>query len=247
LIILLFLAVALGCGVLIIDRLRRPIHAILGVAEGSSREGLGEPDPQISEDPETRRLMLRVENLVQHRRAGARALSELEALERDADEITDSLRRAGDSRGLPALSATAQTSVRALDPLRAELHRFTQQLRVEMRAMDARLDRLEGVLGNGAAIDTHRIEGTDASLAALERLATVWSLRVEKARRDVPDLPGELGSCFRDFSETLERLRDSLHADGRGDVTVMDGARSEIAGLHETIANWLKDERGATQ
>ncbi len=245
-IILLFIAVALGCGLLIVDRLARPVRAILGVAE-RSREAFEDAVPEISSDPDARRLMLRVETLVQQRRAGARALSELEALQQEADAITGWLRRAGDERELPPLPAAAQGSVRPLSPLRTELQRFTQQLRLEMRAVDAMLDRLEGALENGRAAGPPRSEGAEASLKALERLATVWSLRVERARRDVPDLPGELGSCFRDFSEALEHLRDSLRANGHGDTTLIEGARSEIAGLHKSIAGWLKDEKGAAQ
>lgn len=243
---LLFVMVAVGCGMLIAEQLKRPIRTILGISERGERDGLEGLDLEIPTDPECRRLLLRVENLIHQKRAGVQARRELEAQQQEAAEILESFRNVGDGRGLPSLSPSVQTSVRPTTSLRLEIERFTKQLRTDLKAMDARIGRLGAMLADDQATEASILSEAEASLDDLESLATVWSLRVERARRDIPEMPGELGSCFRDFSEALGRLRDSIRTGGRV-TALMDGARLEIAGLHETIVGLLKDEKGATQ
>ena len=239
---LLFAVAAFGCGFYIADQFRRPFHAMLRSIDGGGHDpGAESPHEPMLSDPDVRRLLARVGNLIQQNRAGIQALRELESLQREATEITTSLRRAEERREIPVtLAASGSTMC-------VELERFVGILREEMWGIEGGLERLAGLIGRKEILDTSVATETEMSFAHLERIATVWSLRIERARRNLPDLPGELGSCFREFSAALERLRESTRANGRGGPLLVDDARSEIVGIRETIAGWLRNEKGATQ
>jgi hypothetical protein len=206
--IVLFLVVALGCGLSIHDHMRRPMQAIQHAIDGNGFY-VSEPetDLPVTSDPEVRRLLLRVRALVQQNRAGAQALSELDAVRVDKGELAEALRK-----------------------MREDLERLREDL-----------GRLAGTLGQGEIVETSAASRNESLLADLERLATVWSLQIERARRDIPQLKGDLGSCYRDFSEVLERLRVSLRAETRGEPLLVMGARSEVVRLQETISGLLKE------
>ncbi|MDM7916273.1 MAG: hypothetical protein QUU85_13580 [Candidatus Eisenbacteria bacterium] len=80
--------------------------------------------------------------------------------------------------------------------------------------------------------------------ADLERLATVWSLEIERARRAVPDLPGSLGDCFHAFQRSFDALRGRF-ADKplpRGEARVV---RAETEALRAQIDRWLGSDPAA--
>ncbi len=96
-------------------------------------------------------------------------------------------------------------------------------------------------LGEDEAGRTATVAQIDKALGDIERLGTVWSLEIERARQDLPTLPGSLGSCFREFAAAIERLRDAARSNGAG-AHALNGARGEVLRLRETIGEWLRGE-----
>ncbi len=238
--VVLFLFVSLGAGLYLADQLRRPLRILLRRVE-SAIEPVPETDLYISEDPEVRKLVTRVAGLVQRSRAGEQALRDLEALRGETEEIAAALRRGEESRRLPD-GVNGRGGA-----LGSEVGRFIAGLRKQMREIDGNLERVAEILSRNEIVETAVATEADRSLQDLERLATVWSLQVERTRRELPDMPGELGSCFREFRSAMERLREAMRAQERDDPVLVRDARSEIEKLHKVITDWLRDQKGTTQ
>jgi hypothetical protein len=237
-VVVLFLLVSLGCGFSLADGALRQLRALQRIASGSEApEGPADYDLQ-TRDPDLRRLFLRIHTIAQQNRAGAQALVELENLQREAAEIRSELRRCEAEGSL--LVPAGRSGPGHPAGLAREISRFCSRLREEMEALEAGLIALEGRI---AADRASGARGIEAELDRLERSGTVWSLQVEMARRRTPQIRGELGSCFSEFSTALADLRKKTASPVAGDAPI-DDVRTDVARLRRIVAQWLKGDAG---
>ncbi len=233
---LLFTLVALGVGSMLADGFLRPLRALLRVAE--AQEASPGPTAYLSDpDPHLRRLFLRVFTLVQQNRSGAQTLKELESLRGEVSALRDRIRLAAAVSTLPEPRAAVELT----GDLVVEMERFWTRLRADLASVEGKLTHLVRSLGEHETERMKTIAQIDDALGDIERLGTVWSLEIERARRDVPALPGALGSCFREFAAAIEKLRDATRTNGAGVHTIED-ARSEVLKLRGTMGEWLRGE-----
>jgi len=235
---LLFALVALGCGSLLADGFLRPLRALLRIAE--SQDITPGPTSYLSDpDSHVRRLFLRVLTLVQQNRSGAQALRELEALRNEVHALRETVRSAAAASIIP--SPVEREAPQSGGELTAEMERLWTRFRADLSAVEDRLDETSQAL---AAQEKGRKESTlemDTAILEIERFGTVWSLELERARRCVPTLPGALGSCFSDFSNSMQRLRDASRLDGGG-LRAIAEARNQISRVREIVGGWLHDD-----
>jgi hypothetical protein len=234
----LFSLVALGVGSILADGFLRPLRAILRVAEAqNSSPGptayLSDPDPYL------RRLFLRVFTLVQQNRSGAQTMKELESLRGEISTLRDRIRLATAGSTIP--EPRVEGGGELTSELAVEMERFWGRLRADLEKVEGKLTQLVRSLGENETVRVQTIAQIDEALGDIERLGTVWSLEIERARRDAPALSGALGTCFREFAAAIERLRDATRTDGAGVHTIED-ARGEVLRLRETVGEWLRGE-----
>jgi hypothetical protein len=194
---------------------------------------LSDPDPYL------RRLFLRVFTLVQQNRSGAQTLKELESLRSEISTLRDRIRLAATVSILPEPRAGGGGELTG--DLIVEMERFWARLRADLETVEGKLMQLVRSLGENETVRVQTIAQIDDALGDIERLGTVWSLEIERARRDAPSLPGALGACFREFAAAIERLRDATRLNGAGVHTIED-ARGEVVRLRETVGEWLRGE-----
>lgn len=229
----LFALVALGVGSMLADGFLRPLRALLRVAE--AQEASPGPTAYLSDpDPYLRRLFLRVFTLVQQNRSGAQTLKDLESLRGEVAVLRDRIRLAAAVSTIPEARAGDVTG-----ELAAEMERFWARLRADLTLVEGRLAELVRSLGEHETDRLKAIAQIDDALGDIERLGTVWSLEIERARRSAPALPGALGSCFTEFAAAVERLRDATRTNGSG-VDQLEDVRSEALKLRGTMGEWLR-------
>ncbi len=236
--VLLFSLVALACGSLLADAFLRPLRALLRVAE-AQQANPGTTAYLSDPDPELRRLFLRVFTLLQQNRSGAQALRDLDSLRGDVARLCEAFRGAEAAGVLPAPGSAGNGG--PTSELLLEMDRFWTRLRSQLEAVEEKLAHLNRSLNDQETAAMTAAARLEDALHEIERLGTVWSLEIERARRDVPRLPGALGSCFREFAASLERLRDAARANGPG-VHAAGEVRTELARLEETLADLLHGE-----
>ena len=231
---LLFVLAALGCGLVLADRFLRPLKALLRVAEGSEGPdgSQGSTAYLSTSDPELRGIFVRVRILVQQNRTGGEALRELESLHGEVAELCNALRRVGGR-----ILQVQPTQVRPDGPaamILQEIEQGAAGLKEGLQTIERGLVDLNRILAQeekASATCRHEVE---AALQEIERWGTVWSLEIERARRDLPGLPGTLGSCFREFGVAMERLRGAARVQG-DPVGTLRQARTEIAKHIEAV------------
>jgi hypothetical protein len=232
---LLFSLVALGVGSMLADGFLRPLRELLRVAE--VHEGGPGPTAYLSDpDPHLRRLFLRVFTLVQQNRSGAQTLKDLESLRGEVTALRERIRLAAATSSIPEPRAVGGE---AAADLLSEMERFWTRLRGDIESTEARLSQLARSLGEH---ETGRVKTTaqiDEALGDIERLGTVWSLELERARRYSSAMPGKLGSCFEEFAAAVRRLRDAVRTNGAG-VDAIEAARVEAVRLRESLGDWLR-------
>ncbi len=237
--VVLFLLVSLGCGLSLVDGALRPLRALQRIASGSEiPEGPAGYDLQTS-DPDLRRLFLRIHMIAQQNRAGAQALVDLEGFQREAAEIRAELRRCAAKGRLPA--AIGKNGNQHPIGLTREFDRFCSEMREGMETLEAGLAAIDDRMAAGGVSGP---PGIRAQLDRLERAGTVWSLEVELARRRSPQMAGDLGACFKDFSAALADLREKTRS-REGAVDGFDDVRSEVARLRRVVAQWLRGDSEA--
>jgi hypothetical protein len=236
----LFSLVALGVGSMLADGFLRPLRALLRVAE--AQDASPGPTAYLSDpDPYLRRLFLRVFTLVQQNRSGAQTLKDLESLRGEVLALRERIRFAASVSSLPTPRAAGGE---LSSDLLVEMDRFWARLRTDLESIDEKLTQFGRFLGEDEAGRMTTVAQIDKALGDIERLGTVWSLEIERARQDLPTLPGSLGSCFREFAAAIERLRDAARSNGAG-AHALDGAKAEVLRLRETIGEWLRGEAQA--
>jgi hypothetical protein len=231
--ILLFVMASLACAVQISDRMVRPVRALLRVAEGA--EIVRAQGPVFpAADAEMRYLFLRVHTLVQQTRSGAQAVLELEDLRREVEEVTKQFRAARGSFRPPEIPAGRPDS--AAGRLAHEATRFVRRLRSDIGRIEGGLDESSSLLAELSNASSRNGAELEASAEDVEKLATVWSLEIERMRRNAP-LPGSLGSCFHAFRAALQRLHGAIRArSGVEDALVQ--AREEVDALRRVLVTW---------
>ena len=234
--VVLFVFVSLGCALSLADGVLRPMRALQRIA-GESETGNGPEAYDLqTTDPDLRRLFLRVNMIAQQNRAGMQARAELMALQREVSAIRSELRRFWAGEGIPG--PTNPTAGGSVSGLAGEADRLWAGLRAKRAEMETTLQSLEGGLAQMSAGGWH---GVLPGLDRLERLGTVWSLEVELARRRSPQMSGDLGSCFREFTSAIAELRRMAQCSGPGEDSLAH-ARSEVARLCGIVAEWLRTE-----
>jgi hypothetical protein len=181
-----------------------------------------------------RYLFLRVHTLVQQTRSGAQAALELEDLRREVEEMAREFRSAHGSLRPPEIPSGRPDS--AAGRLAHEATRYCRRLGQDIRRIDGGLVEASGLLSEFSVAFSRSGAELESAAGDLEKLATVWSLQVERARRDAP-LPGTLGSCFDAFRSVLQRMRGASRAHtGVGEALVQ--AREEIDNIRRMLVTW---------
>lgn len=238
--IALFLLVALGCGLSLADRYVGLLRALRRIADGGSIDPGADARNLDVRDPDQQRLVLRVRTLSQQNRAGTQALADLESLQREVAEFRTSLRRAEAGAWVPEADPVGDGG-QPPGELAGQATRYWCLLRTGLEQLDAGLRGIERDLAAAEAAHGDRLGGIEQGLEKIERLGTVWSLEMELARKHVPQISGEIGSCFRDFSDAIAQLRQMAEKQGER-VGADSGMRTEVARLQRIVAQWLRGE-----
>ena len=239
-VLLLFSLAALAGGAHLSDSIRRPLRMLSRISEGA--EVAAEQTAHIPDsDPDLRFLFLRVHTLVQQNRSGAHTLGELEALKREVEEISEEIRRSNEGGALPNGISAAENG--PAGPLTREIQMFVDRLRDDLDSIDRGLVEIAESLSEQEAIGARKAGDAEEAVRELERLGTVWSLAVEIARKETGAIPGEVGSCFHEFTGATRRLRETLLSISRGAAAAAD-VRSAAVTLRRTIADRLPARHG---
>lgn len=237
--ILLFGLGALASAIHLSDRVIRPLRNLKRIAEG-----VQPPSPQTNfvpeSDPDLRFLFLRVQTLVQQNRSGAQSLSELESLRQEVEDLGAGFRKANERLQVPTL--LGEEAGRPTGKLTDEITRFWERLRLDLVEAESKLSGLMKRLMQEESTWAASSGEAEVALRDVERFGAVWSLEIELARRDAPQLRGSLGSSFEQFSAAIERLREASRSNGDA-VAAVAGLRSEVATLRSTIGKWLQTEQ----
>jgi hypothetical protein len=167
-------------------------------------------------------------------------LSELESLSNEVDGLCKMFRQANERMQMPG-QLGAEDHGGSTGQLTRELGHLWTSLREDLKEIERELGELGRILTEQETAWAVSRGETEGAVREIERLGTVWSLEIELARKNAPELPGSLGSCFREFTAATERLREATSSDGRAVGAVAD-LRGEIARMRETVDRWLGGE-----
>ena len=155
----------------------------------------------------------------------------------EAAEIRAELRRCEAEGALPAPARQGGPDRPA--GLFREIDRFCSRVREEVEALETGLAALETRLAADRTVAPRCIE---VEIDRLERTGTVWSLQVEVARKWFPQMRGDLGACFTEFSAALQDLRRKTASPAAAGS--IDDVRTDVARLRRIVAQWLKGDAG---
>jgi hypothetical protein len=232
-VVLLFTLASLACAVQLTDGVTRPLRALLRVAEGAEI-GSAQSASFPGADAEMRYLFLRVHTLVQQNRSGAQAVLELDALQREVEGLARRFRQAQQSPHPPELPIARPDS--PASRLAHEAERYGRHVAARLGKIESELEEIGGMIAEHEKDSLEARREAEAAVADLEKLATVWSLEMELARRELP-LDGVLGSRFEAVRTLMARLRAAQRTQTRN-----DDAWGEAGGAIRSLRLSLNDD-----